>query len=158
MSRKGQKSVKSKKKGTNWESYARIQGMKCPKCFNPLRRVSSTEDSVWFTCPLGHRFHSETGSGISDSEGQCLKEIYDFNPLLFDFILKRTMKIPGASKSLPASVFMAVTLSQLRTGCNASQKDYVRTAAGLVLKVSGVPGRPPGTASGCSMSSRPPLG
>jgi hypothetical protein len=43
--------------------------MKCPKCFNPLRRVASTEDSVWFTCPLGHRFHSETGSGISDSEG-----------------------------------------------------------------------------------------
>ncbi|MBI3650137.1 MAG: hypothetical protein HY231_03735 [Acidobacteria bacterium] len=43
--------------------------MKCPKCYNPLRKVSSTEDAVWFTCPLGHRFHSETGSGISDSEG-----------------------------------------------------------------------------------------
>ena len=43
--------------------------MKCPKCFNPLRRVATTEDAVWFTCPLGHRFHSETGSGISDSEG-----------------------------------------------------------------------------------------
>ena len=43
---------------------------------------------------------------ISVSEGQCLKEIYDFNPLLFDFVLKRRMKLPGASKSLPASVFM----------------------------------------------------
>lgn len=41
--------------------------MKCPKCFNPLRRVAS--DSAWFTCPQGHKFHSETVSGISESEG-----------------------------------------------------------------------------------------
>src|SRR5262245_44881824 len=46
-----------------------VHVMKCPKCFNPLRRVATTEDAVWFTCPLGHRFHSETGSGISDAEG-----------------------------------------------------------------------------------------
>jgi len=45
-------------------------------------------------------------SYISEFEGECLKEIYDFNPLLFDFVLKRTMKLPGTSKSLPASVFM----------------------------------------------------
>jgi uncharacterized protein len=43
---------------------------------------------------------------ISESEGECLKEIYDYNPLLFDFVLKRTMKLPGTSKTLPASVFM----------------------------------------------------
>lgn len=43
---------------------------------------------------------------LSDSEGQCLKEIYDYNPLLFDFVLKRTMKLPGTSKKLPASIFM----------------------------------------------------
>jgi len=43
---------------------------------------------------------------LSEPEGQSLKEIYDFNPLLFDFVLKRTMKLPGTSKSLPASVFM----------------------------------------------------
>jgi mannonate dehydratase len=43
---------------------------------------------------------------IGESEGQGLKEIYDFNPLLFDFVLKRRMKLPGTSKSLPASVFM----------------------------------------------------
>ncbi len=59
----------AKKTVTKEKTRARITGMKCPKCFNPLRRVASTEDSVWFTCPLGHRFHSETGSGISDSEG-----------------------------------------------------------------------------------------
>ena len=58
-----------KKTPTKMKSYARMSLMKCPKCFNPLRRVASTEDSVWFTCPLGHRFHSETGSGISYSEG-----------------------------------------------------------------------------------------
>jgi hypothetical protein len=59
----------AKKSPHKRETHVRILSMKCPKCFNPLRRVASTEDSVWFTCPLGHRFHSETGSGISDSEG-----------------------------------------------------------------------------------------
>ena len=58
-----------KKKDTKSDRHVIIQDMKCPKCFNPLRRVATTEDAVWFTCPLGHRFHSETGSGISDSEG-----------------------------------------------------------------------------------------
>src|SRR5919106_3013045 len=29
---------------------------------------------------------------ISESEGDCLKEIYDYNPLLFDFVLKRSLK------------------------------------------------------------------
>lgn len=43
---------------------------------------------------------------ITESEGQSLKEIYDFNPLLFDFVLKRAMKLPGTAKSLPSSVFM----------------------------------------------------
>jgi len=43
---------------------------------------------------------------ISKSEGESLKEIYDYNPLLFDFVLKRTMRLPGSAKTLPASVFM----------------------------------------------------
>ena len=43
---------------------------------------------------------------ISKPEGESLKEIYDYNPLLFDFVLKRTLKVPGTSKSLPAAVFM----------------------------------------------------
>jgi predicted TIM-barrel fold metal-dependent hydrolase len=43
---------------------------------------------------------------ITSSEGDCLREIYDYNPLLFDFVLKRTLKLPGTSKSLPASIFM----------------------------------------------------
>ena len=43
---------------------------------------------------------------LNESEGQSLKEIYDFNPLLFDFVLKRTITLPGTTKTLPASVFM----------------------------------------------------
>ena len=43
---------------------------------------------------------------LSKSEAESLKEVYDYNPLLFDFVLKRTLKLPGTSKSLPASIFM----------------------------------------------------
>jgi predicted TIM-barrel fold metal-dependent hydrolase len=43
---------------------------------------------------------------ISRSEADSLKEIYDYNPLLFDFVLKRTLKLPGTQKAFPASVFM----------------------------------------------------
>ena len=43
---------------------------------------------------------------LTVAECESLKEIYHFNPLLFDFVLKRTAKVPGTSKQLPASVFM----------------------------------------------------
>ena len=43
---------------------------------------------------------------INNSEAESLKEIYDYNPLLFDFVLKRTLRLPGTSHSFPASVFM----------------------------------------------------
>jgi len=43
---------------------------------------------------------------LTESEGKCLKEIYDYNPLLFDFVLKRTLKHPETSRRLPASIFM----------------------------------------------------
>src|SRR6185503_13871995 len=43
---------------------------------------------------------------INNSEAESLKEIYDYNPLLFDFVLKRSLKLPGTSRSLPASIFM----------------------------------------------------
>jgi hypothetical protein len=33
-------------------------------------------------------------------------DLYDYNPLLFDFALKRTLRLPGTSKRFPASVFM----------------------------------------------------
>ena len=44
---------------------------------------------------------------LTGSEGKCLKEIYDFNPLLFDFVLKRSLKQPRTGKRLPAAVFMS---------------------------------------------------
>jgi predicted TIM-barrel fold metal-dependent hydrolase len=43
---------------------------------------------------------------ITRTEGDSLKEIYDFNPLLFDFVLKRTLRLPGTSRGFPASVFL----------------------------------------------------
>ena len=36
----------------------------------------------------------------------ALNEIYDFNPLLFDFVLKRTMRHPETKQKLAPSVFM----------------------------------------------------
>jgi predicted TIM-barrel fold metal-dependent hydrolase len=48
---------------------------------------------------------------ISAEEGESLREIYDYNPLLFDFVLKRTLKLPGTSKGFPARVF--ITNSEL---------------------------------------------
>ncbi len=44
---------------------------------------------------------------INNFEAESLKEIYDYNPLLFDFVLKRTLRLPGTSRSFPASIFMA---------------------------------------------------
>ena len=44
---------------------------------------------------------------ITETERHSLKEIYHYNPLLFDFVLKRTLRLPGTESRLPASVFMA---------------------------------------------------
>ena len=43
---------------------------------------------------------------LSASEGESLREIYDYNPLLFDFVLKRAIKLPGTNRKFPPSVFM----------------------------------------------------
>lgn len=44
---------------------------------------------------------------ITADERAWLNEIYDYNPLLFDFVLKRTIRLPGSERRLPASIFMA---------------------------------------------------
>jgi len=44
---------------------------------------------------------------ITKDERGCLNEIYDYNPLLFDFVLKRTIRVPGEQRRLPATVFMS---------------------------------------------------
>lgn len=43
---------------------------------------------------------------ITREERAALNEIYDFNPLLFDFVLKRTMRHPETKQKLAPSVFM----------------------------------------------------
>ena len=43
---------------------------------------------------------------ITDEERAQLNEIYDYNPLLFDFVLKRTMRHPETKQTLAPSVFM----------------------------------------------------
>jgi len=42
---------------------------------------------------------------LDEGEASLLREIYGFNPLLFDFVLKRRLKLPGTQRRLPASVF-----------------------------------------------------
>ena len=44
---------------------------------------------------------------LDESEREPLREIYGFNPLLFDFVLKRRLRLPGTRRRLPASVFEA---------------------------------------------------
>lgn len=43
---------------------------------------------------------------ITTDERACVNEIYDYNPLLFDFVLKRALKLPGTEKRLPVGLFM----------------------------------------------------
>ena len=43
---------------------------------------------------------------IEPDERDNLNEIYDYNPLLFDFVLKRTLRLPGTNRRLPAAIFM----------------------------------------------------
>jgi len=42
---------------------------------------------------------------IDDSDRRCLNEIYALNPLLFDYVLKRTLRDPITGNRLPASLF-----------------------------------------------------
>ncbi len=44
---------------------------------------------------------------ITAGERQSLNEIYDHNPLLFDFVSKRTLRHPKTRQKLAASIFMA---------------------------------------------------
>ena len=47
---------------------------------------------------------------ITADERSWLNEIYDYNPLLFDLVLKRAIKIPGTEQRLPKGIFMANTV------------------------------------------------
>jgi uncharacterized protein len=63
----------------------------------PLPAVNSL---IWTRSLARHGF-------ITAEERRSLNEIYDYNPLLFDFVLKRTMRHPETGQKLAPSVFMA---------------------------------------------------
>ena len=42
---------------------------------------------------------------ITDKERLHLNEIYSYNPLVFDFVVKRTLKHPETRQQLPLSMF-----------------------------------------------------
>jgi uncharacterized protein len=44
---------------------------------------------------------------LTAAERRHLNEIYDYNPLLYDFVLKRTITSPATGRRLAASIFMA---------------------------------------------------
>ena len=48
----------------------------------------------------------ESAGFLSKEERKALNEIFECNPLLFDFVLKRTLHLPGGDGRFPASVFM----------------------------------------------------
>ncbi len=47
---------------------------------------------------------------ITESERAALNEIYDYNPLIFDFAVKRTLRSPKTGQRFPASVFTGADL------------------------------------------------
>ncbi|MCI0400814.1 MAG: amidohydrolase family protein [Gammaproteobacteria bacterium] len=44
---------------------------------------------------------------ITSDERRHLNEIYDYNPLLFDYVLKRSVRLPKTGERLPATIFQA---------------------------------------------------
>jgi uncharacterized protein len=47
------------------------------------------------------------GGFITAEEREAINEIYDYNPLLFDFVLKRTLRHPETRQKLSPAIFMA---------------------------------------------------
>lgn len=44
---------------------------------------------------------------LTPAERPLLNEIYSYNPLLYDFVLKRTIRAPGTGEQFPSMIFMA---------------------------------------------------
>ena len=42
---------------------------------------------------------------ITEDERAWLNEIYEYNPLLFDFVVKRTIRLPGRKEGFPVAIF-----------------------------------------------------
>ncbi|MFT7463257.1 MAG: putative TIM-barrel fold metal-dependent hydrolase [Pseudohongiellaceae bacterium] len=48
----------------------------------------------------------EGGGFLSEVEAELLEEIYDFNPLMFDYVLKRTVRAPDTGEAFAPEVFL----------------------------------------------------
>ncbi|MBI4880833.1 MAG: amidohydrolase family protein [Planctomycetes bacterium] len=71
------------------------------------RLVNGSDYPLPATNVLVHTSRFVSRGYLTEEEGEQLNEIYNYNPLLFDFALKRTLKHPDTGKKLAASVFMA---------------------------------------------------
>jgi hypothetical protein len=96
------------------EVSAMLQFNRMPRPFSTLlkrqdlhpRLVNGSDYPLPAINSLVHT-RSLAGNGfITSEERSALNEIYDFNPLLFDFVLKRTMRHPETKQKLAPSVFM----------------------------------------------------
>jgi predicted TIM-barrel fold metal-dependent hydrolase len=58
---------------------------------------------------------------ITQDERKHLNEIYHYNPLLFDYVLKRTVRAPGTRERLAASIFQANTALETGAPANLTQ-------------------------------------
>ncbi len=59
---------------------------------------------------VGHTSALVRHGMVTAEERAWLNEIYDFNPLLFDYVVKRTVRHPESGQRFPASVFMGEAL------------------------------------------------
>ncbi len=60
---------------------------------------------------------------ITAEDARALDEIYGYNPLLFDFVVKRTVRLPDGRR-LPASMFLSI--DDLPTGPGGRCRGYRR--------------------------------
>lgn len=56
---------------------------------------------------------------LTAAEQEALDAIYGYNPLLFDFVVKRTLRHPKTGRRLPASMFLSIDANRKRTKCRA---------------------------------------
>ena len=64
---------------------------------------------------------------------RCLQEVFEYNPLLFDLVLKLTARHPTTGAQLPASVFSAHPLLPPRGEDLDEEGDSSTTAAAAPL-------------------------
>jgi len=122
-----------RKRATNFDLFLRVMGEKRYQglAFGEISAITQTNRSSTVLATLLARkdLHARLVNGsdyplpainvafstrklewrgfLSAKERAALNEIYDYNPLLFDFALKRTVHHPETGERFPASVFLA---------------------------------------------------